>query len=294
MVLGTLLPQFHTLTFLIQYLLMGMLFFAYLELNINLRAFHKKVLWVLLGNLSIAFLAYWLLRPAGPTLSLAAFVTGITPTAISSSVIVGFVEGKVEYLAGSVLLTNISVAFLLPLVLPIVAGTTAHISTWEVMQPVLVIMFVPLLLALLVRLLPSKPRSVVVQGKPLAFLFWLANLFIVSANASNFVRSELPGSLTALLGIALVSLIVAITNFSLGALIGGRRYWLEFSLALGQKNNSFAIWVALTFLNPLIATAPMCYVLYHNLYSSFQIYLFEKRRRRDRAVQRTLESQRTL
>ena len=63
-----------------------------------------------------------------------------------------------------------------------------------------------------------------------------------------------------------------------GALIGGRRYWQESSQALGQKNNSFVIWIALTFINPLVAMGPTFYVLYHNLYNSFQIYLFEKRR----------------
>jgi BASS family bile acid:Na+ symporter len=83
--------------------------------------------------------------------------------------------------------------------------------------------------------------------------------------------------MASLLPIALVALVICIINFSLGALIGGRQHWQEASQALGQKNNSFVIWVALTFINPLIAMGPTFYVLYHNLYNSFQIYLFEKR-----------------
>ena len=279
MVIGALLPQFHIYTFLIQYLLMGMLFFAYLDVQVNPQAFHRSVLWVLLANLAVAFLGYGLLARLDMNLALAAFITGIAPTAISSSVIVSFIRGRVEYVALSVLLTNVSVALLLPFVLPLVAGTTVHISTWDMMRPVLVVMFVPLILARLVRRLSPGVQAAVSRGKPLAFVLWLVNLFIVSANASHFVRSQVSDSLSTLLEIALVSLVICVVNFSLGALIGGRRYWQEFSQALGQKNNSFAIWIALTFLSPLIAIGPTAYVLYHNLYNSFQIYLFERRRR---------------
>ena len=38
------------------------------------------------------------------------------------------------------------------------------------------------------------------------------------------------------------------------------------------------IWVALTFINPLVAMGPTFYILYHNLYNSWQIYRFERRR----------------
>jgi hypothetical protein len=48
--------------------------------------------------------------------------------------------------------------------------------------------------------------------------------------------------------------------------------------ALGQKNNSFVIWIALTFSNPLVAMRPAFYILYHNIYNSWQIYRFESRR----------------
>jgi bile acid:Na+ symporter, BASS family len=256
-----------------------MLFFAYLDIRIDPRSFHRNVFWVLLANLAVAFLAYLLLMRVDMTLALAAFITGIAPTAISSSVIVSFIEGRVEYVASAVLLTNVSVALLLPFALPAVAGTTAHISTWEVLGPVLVTMFVPLLLARLVTLLPPGGQAAVAKGKPLSFPLWLLNLFIVSANASDFIRSEISGSLAVLGEIALISLVICVVNFGLGALIGGRKFWQEFSQALGQKNNTFAIWIALTFLNPLIATGPTFYVLYHNLYNSFQIYLFERRRK---------------
>lgn len=278
MMLGGLLPQFHILSPLVQYLLMSMLFFAFLDIDVRPSAFEKGVVWVLLANLGIAFLAYWLLSFVDPTLALAAFMTGIAPTAISSPVIVSFIEGRVEYVVASVLLTNISMALVVPVALPTLAGALIDIPVWDVLRPVLLVMFVPLLLARLATYLPQKTRAFVRAGKRYSFPLWLFNLFIISAKAADFLRNEHSASFDALVAVGLVSLVICVVNFALGAWIGGPQYHQEASQALGQKNNSFVIWVALTFLNPLVAMGPTFYVLYHNLYNSWQIYLFEKRR----------------
>ena len=278
MVFGVLLPQFHVLSFLVQYLLMSMLFFSFLDIDIQPRSFQKGLFWVLLANIVIAFAAYGLLAPVDLTLALAAFITGIAPTAIASPVIIGFIDGQVEYVVGAVVLTNIVMSLLLPFALPFVVGRLVQISVWQVLQPVLATMFIPFILARLARRLPQTAQTVIRRGKTFSYPLWLANLFIISAKAADFLRNEVTASGSTLLSIALISLIICVLNFSIGALIGGRRYWQEASQALGQKNNSFVIWIALTFINPLVAMGPTFYVLYHNLYNSWQIYLFEKRR----------------
>ncbi len=278
MLFGALLPQFHTLSFLMQYLLMTMLFFAFLDIDMRPKSVHKGVVWVLLANLSIAFLGYWLVSFFDINLALAAFMTAIAPTAISSPVIISFIEGRVEYVVASVLLTNVSMALVVPFALPFLVGATIQISVWEVLQPVLVVMFVPLILARVAMRLPQKAQTLIRKGKRYSFPIWLLNLFIISAKAADFLGKEHSASLGALTAVALVSLGICAINFALGAWLGGAQYRQEASQALGQKNNSFVIWVALTFLNPLIAMGPTFYVLYHNLYNSWQIYLFEKRR----------------
>jgi BASS family bile acid:Na+ symporter len=177
-----------------------------------------------------------------------------------------------------VLLTNIASAVIVPLALPSLLRAQVQISIWEVLQPVLVVMFVPLILARLISLLPSNAQTIVRRGKSLSFPVWLVNLFIISANASNFLRSESSSSAFALSSIALTSLVICVLNFGLGALLGGRRNWQEASQSLGQKNLSFVIWIALTFINPLVAMGPMFYIVYHHVYNSWSIYRFEKRR----------------
>jgi BASS family bile acid:Na+ symporter len=257
---------------------MVMLFFAFLGIEFKPGSFQTGALWILAANVAIAFIGYWLLSSIDLNLALVAFMTGIAPTAIAAPVIVGFIEGRVEYVVGILLLTNVFVAILVPFALPHLLGANVHISVWEVLQPVLVVMFVPLLLARLVSRLPLKAQAIIHNGKPFSFPIWLVNLFLITAKAADFLRREFSGSISTLITIALISLAICIVNFGIGALIGGRRYWQEASQSLGQKNNSFVIWIALTFINPLVAMGPTFYILYHHVYNSWQIYRFERQR----------------
>jgi len=278
MLIGVLLPQFHALSFLIQYLLMIMLFLAFLDIEFKPQAFQKNVLWVLIANIAVAFTSYAVLAPFDSMLALAAFITAIAPTAIAAPVIIGFIKGEIEYVVAAVLITNISSAVIIPLALPFLLGADVQISIWEVLQPVLIVMFVPLILARIVSHLSSNIQDYIRRRKSFSFPVWLLNLLIISANASNFLRNENSDSISTLITIALISLVICIVNFSVGALLGGRQHWQETSQSLGQKNLSFVIWIALTFINPLVAMGPIFYILYHHLYNSWSIYQFEKLR----------------
>jgi BASS family bile acid:Na+ symporter len=278
MVLGILFPQFGSLSFLIQYILMAMLFLAFLDMDIQLRSFHKGVIWIVLANIAVAFAFYWILRPFDLDLALTAFITGIAPTAIAAPVIIGFLQGRVEYVVGAVLLGNVTMSLVLPVALPYVVGDVVKISVWQVLRPVLVTMFVPMILARLSHLLPQSGQNLVRRGKVFSFAFWLFALLISSAKASDFLRNDVTASVSTVLPIAFISLVICAVNFLLGAALGGKHFRQESSQSLGQKNNAFVIWVALTFINPLVAMGPTFYILYHNLYNSWQIYRFERRR----------------
>jgi BASS family bile acid:Na+ symporter len=276
--LGFLFPQASHLSFMIQYLLMTMLFFSFLDLRFNKSMLSGGVFLILLANITVALTAYWIFSGSNLTLALVAFMTGIAPTAISSPVMISFVQGKVPYVVASLVLTNLSSAILVPLILPALVGGEMSISMLDVLGSSVTVMFVPLVLAQLVRMLPEQAQDVIRRGKCFNFPIWLVNLFIISAKAATFILFENTGSLTIVLEIALLSLVLCAVNFTLGAVIGGKEYWREGSQALGQKNLSFVIWIALTYINPLIALGPIFYILYHHIYNSWMISQFEKQR----------------
>jgi BASS family bile acid:Na+ symporter len=276
--LGAVLPQLHIFTFLIQYLLMLMLFLAFLDLKFTPQMLHKSVVVILLANIAVAFFGYFLLAPYNSTLALAAFMTGIAPTAIAAPVMVNLIKGRIPYVISAVLITNIVVAVIIPVSLPFLLKSDVRISILEILKPVLIVMFVPMLLAWLASRLPVQVQTFLAKGKSWSFAIWSLNLLIVSANASFFLRNQNDSISLVLIRIALVSLSICILNFGLGALIGGRQFWQEASQSLGQKNLSFVIWVSLTFANPLVAMGPTFYVLYHHIYNSWVIFQYERKR----------------
>jgi len=282
MTAGALFPAAKAISGWIPYVLMGMLFFAFLDISIRRESFHWSLLGIFLANVLLPFAVFFILRAVDPDLALVGYMTAVTPTATAAPVIVGFLRGKVDYVVTAVLLTNVGIALLLPFTLPLVAGSSVHISTMDLLPSVLEVMFIPLGLALLSRLLPPGARNVIRRGKPLAFLLWLLVLFLVTSEASAFIRNNRSFSGWVLLSIALISLAICVLNFTLGGWIGGRAFPREGSQSLGQKNNSFTIWVALAYLTPLAALGPTCYVIYHNLFNGYQLYAQE--RSEERAV----------
>jgi len=126
--------------------------------------------------------------------------------------------------------------------------------------------------AWIVRSLYPAARAWPKKLANLSFGLWVLALFLIMANASHFLRTQvaLPGDL--LYKIAGLSALVCAANFALGRLIGGEEYSREASQCLGQKNTTFTIYMAITYANPLVALGPTFYVLWHNLWNSWQLH----------------------
>jgi len=193
-----------------------MLFFAFLGIDFDLGSFPKNVIWILFLNLAITFGGYAVLAPHNTNLALAAFMTAAAPTAITAPVITAFVQRKVEYVVASVILTNLASAFVIPTVLPALLGSGIRISVDPVLRPVLIVMLVPSILARLTSRLSTGAQHRIRGCKGISFPLWIANLFIISANASNYLRSSSTDSIPALAAIALISLLLCLINFSAG------------------------------------------------------------------------------
>ena len=283
--LGFIFPQAYCLSFMIKYMVMVMLFFSFLDLRFSKSMLSGGVFLILLANVIIALTGYWVFSGSNLTLAMVAFIIAIAPTAISSPVTISLVQGRVSYVVASLLLTNLSSAIIVPLLLPVLIGNEMHISILDILGSSVMVMFVPLALSQLVRLLPEPAQDTLRNGKRFNLPIWLVNLFIISAKSANFILFENTGSMRIVVDIALIALILCVLNFALGAKIGGRENWREGSQALGQKNMSFVIWISLTYINPLIALGPMFYILYHHIYNSWMISQFEKKRLQQVSVQ---------
>ncbi|HEY9601645.1 MAG TPA: hypothetical protein V6C85_08550 [Allocoleopsis sp.] len=267
--LGLIFSQAYRYAFLIQYFLMFILFFPFLNLQIN--KFYKNTWWIVLANILIAFIVYLCVVPFNSTLAFIAFITAITPTATAAPAIISFLKGNVEYVTFSVILTNCIVALIVPFIIPILIHQGQPINTQEVFHSILSLFLIPYFVAQLIKLISPNLQKAIVNHKNISFYAWNILLFIASAKATHFIFSESKTPPAMIFAIALSSLLVCIINFVVGHFIGGERFAKEASQSLGQKNTMFTVWLSLSFLQPIVALGPMFYLLYHNLYNSYQL-----------------------
>jgi len=280
MVLGAVVPQAHAAAWLIRWLVVWMLFVVFLQTRISRDALQRSHGVLLATNFALGFAfwgAGWMI--GGRDLALAAFFCGITPTAIAAPVIVGFLEGRVSYVVGAFLLSNLSVAASLPVILPIVLGRPTPDAFVQVTQSIGALVFAPFALAWLVRRIYPAADQWPRRLGGVSFGTWVIAIFLITANASQFLRTQTGVSRTLVLEIALISLVICIVNFSLGRFIGGTEFGREASQSLGQKNTTFTIYLAMTYANPIVALGPTFYVIWHNLWNSWQLHRHAVRRK---------------
>jgi BASS family bile acid:Na+ symporter len=271
--LGALVPKAYGAAWAIRWLVMGMLFVVFLDTRLSRQSLHRSHAVLLGANVAMGFAAWglgWMV--GGREVALAAFFAGITPTATAAPVVMSFLRGRVEYVITAFLVTNLIIAALLPGLLPLVLGQTTPAVFGQVLGSVGLVVFAPMGAAWLLRTLHPPAAQWPRHLRDFSFGMWVVVLFLVTANGSHFLRTQPDLSLRVLGEIAATTAVVCAANFALGRLIGGREFSREASQSLGQKNNSFTIYLALAYAGPLVALGPTCYVVWHNLWNSWQIH----------------------
>ena len=201
--------------------------------------------------------------------------------------IVGLLGERVDYAVSAFLATNFGMAVLFPFLIPIAIGNPAPTVFADVIGSLCIVVGIPVALAVPLRKLYPGATELPKRCKNLSFFTWVAAIFLIIANASQFLREQqanLPPGI--LWKIAVVSLLICIVNFAGGRMIGGKKFFRESSQVLGQKNTTLTIFLAITYANPLIALGPTFYVIWHNGWNAWQLQMrtFRERKKRRRVT----------
>lgn len=281
MLLGVLLHNYiGYVAFMSKYLIFIMLLITYCRLKV--KDFHAGAYigWLLGVQVIGAIALYFLLRPLDPVLAQGIFICVFCPTATAAPVITGMLGGSVAKVATYSLFSHLTVAFLTPPLLSMMnEGATIQFtdSLLTIAQSVLPLIIGPLALAALLGRFSPKTHDAISNHQGLSFYIWALALIIVVGNSVSFLMSEPAAMIPQMLMLAAGALVVCAAQFAIGRRIG-RKFGDPVSGAqsLGQKNTVLAIWLTLTYLNPLASTAPAAYVAWHNIVNSLQIFRKER------------------
>ncbi len=244
------------------------------------RAWH---LWLQVSRLVMALLLVWFIVNAGNAdtklVLEGAFVCVICPTAAAAAVVTEKLGGSIASLTTFTIIDNLVTSLIIPLLFPLVEKEV-HVPfitmSLLVLRNVASVLVAPLVLALLTRRLAPRLNDRICRTKNIGFYMWCFNLAVVTGLTMHNIRYS---SVTGLVLVALLvlPLAVAIMLFSLGKCVG-RPYGENISggQAVGQKNTVVAIWLTVTFLNPLAAVAPGAYVIWQNMINAWQLWYKEK------------------
>lgn len=199
----------------------------------------------------------------------------ISPCATAAAVVTQKLGGSLEQMTTFTFLSNFLTVLLVPVCFPMIekgADISFMAAFTKIFYQVVILLVVPMGLAYVVKHYMKGLHARIIAIRDLSFYLWGCSLMIVTGTTvKNIIHAE--ASIVLLSAIALLGLLLCIIQFAVGRFIGhyfGRAQ--EAGQALGQKNTAFAIWLGITYLNPLSSVGPGCYILWQNIINSFEIW----------------------
>ena len=263
---------------LIPYFLFVMLFITYSRVllrDIRLTKFHYILLSIQYGG---SILVYLLFFKINTTLAQAAMICVLAPTAASAPIITGLLGGNISSIAAYSLISNLSVALLSPLILATIGDASVEAisfgaSVLIIFKKVFPVLLLPFILALTLEKISPKLHEMVRNAQILSFYLWAIALTIVISRVTMFISTQDNASHTLEIIIAATTLVICLLQFWFGRRIGRKfNRTVSGGQGLGQKNTVLAIWLTQTYLNPVASIGPGAYVLWQNLFNSYQLW----------------------
>ena len=250
-------------------LIAAMLFLTFCKVEIR----NMRLSWIHLWMLAVQFLGsiavYYLVTPLfGEVVGQGAMICVLAPIAMAAVVIGGMLGANVTTMVTYSLVCNLVTALLAPPLLHLFGnGTCTFMGIIGRVAPTLI---APFVVAQLCRLLWPKGAAWFAKRGGLSFSIWLVSLILVMGRTTIFI---LEVSLLVEVELAVVALILCLTQFRIGRILGdmaGDR--AAGTQSVGQKNTILAVWLSLNFLDPIASIAPTAYIVWQNLVNSLQIY----------------------
>lgn len=243
----------------------------------------SPMLWIMLAVQILGSVAVFLVvRPFGLDLAQAAFICMLCPTATAAPVVTGMLGGSIPRVAAFSVLSNLSVAVLAPVLFTWIGGNGSELSFTDefmsIAMKVAPMIVFPMLLAFALYFCAPKIHRGIARVQGVSFYLWSLSLIVVVGRAVSFVMAEPAAAIPEMIAMALIAGFLCAVQFIIGRKVGSR-YGDPVSGAqgLGQKNTILAIWMSLTYLNPVSSVGPAAYIAWQNTVNSLQMYFKTKR-----------------
>ena len=267
---------FGPLSFLTPYLIFSMLFLTYCKMELSKIRLSRLHLWMILIQILGSIGIFLALNPINSTLAQGAMICVLAPTGTAAPVMTGMLKGSVESITAYSLLSNLCVVVVAPVMFSLIGNNQAmpfFESFAEILKHVFVLLILPFALAVLIRKIKPVITDKIGSYSNLSFYLWSIALVVVTSRTVEFIVKQGGNDYLTEILVAVGAAVMCVGQFYIGRGIG-KRYdnTVAGGQGLGQKNTILAIWMSQIYLNPLSSIAPGAYVLWQNIFNSWQVW----------------------
>lgn len=262
---------------IVPYLIFTMLLITFCRVKPREFRLDRTIWWLLAFQIVGAILLYVGLRPLNIPVAQSAFICVLCPTATAAPVVTGMLGGSIAYVASYSIISNLATALLAPALFIWVGSGANELSFWEefllIIKQVGPLIILPLLIALILNAFAPKVHKAISGVQSVSFYLWAVSLFVVVGRSVSFMLSEPADRIPEMVSMAIIAGIVCVIQFKVGRRIGKlNNDPVSAGQGLAQKNTVLAIWMALTYLDPICSIGPAAYIAWQNTINSFQLY----------------------
>lgn len=288
-VLGFLFHDFCSkASIIVPFLIFFILFLNFVTVDLRHLRFSKLHLWILLYQIFVSIGVYALAKLFTHNDILAqALLIGVVCPVASSVVVVSTMLGADKMTTTSyTILCNVVISVVAPLYFSLIGVHSEYSflsSFWWIFCKIAPTIALPFFMVLLLQKIAPVVNNKISKYQYLSFYLWAVALFFTLGKTISFIIQKGPGNEHIILILAILSVIFCAIHFAFGKWLGskyGDR--IAGGQLLGQKNTAMGIWMANVYLEPLSSVFLAFYIIWQNLFNSFQIWLFENRRNKQK------------
>lgn len=262
--------------FIMPYLLFFMLLFTFCRISPREIRFRRMHLWFLLIQILGSLLLYVVCEPFNHVAAECFLMCVLAPTAAASAVVTMKLGGNGATNASYVLLSSTMVAFVAPLLFPIIHPQPGYEGFWVacfgILRRIMPILIGPFVLAFILKIVWPKLHAGMAAHHDVSFYLWACCVVFATAKTTAVIvenKSALALEILMMAGACLLCLAQFWIGKRLGEPVGDS---ISGGQSLGQKNVVLALWMASAYLSHLSLAGLGSYIIWQNLVNSVQLY----------------------
>lgn len=285
-VLGLLLHEYcAAFSVAVPYLIFLILLLTFTAVDVRKLKFSPMFIWILLFQVVVSISLYSLLKACGanPVIAEGVMMAVLCPVASSVAVVSTMLGADRKTVTSFTIIGNLVMSVVAPAYFTLIGvqpELTFMASFLSILKRVGVVIGLPFFVALALQLWLPKVNGFLCRYKGLSFYLWSIALLFTIGQTIDFIFLHGEGHWDCILWLGIASLLFCAVQFALGKWIG-RKYGdvIAGGQLLGQKNTAMGIWMANNYLEPLTSVVLAFYAIFQNLFNSWQIWYYERKKK---------------